>query len=686
MCSGRSSCLITVSSLIAAQLKAKSRTLIKLTPSEENMKLKPAIRRGIFLFLCALLCVMAAHAQGERILDFHSDIRVQDDATMQVVETIRVVSAGNQIRHGIYRDFPTRYADRLGNHYVVGLDVLGAARDDAREDFRVEDYANGKRIYLGRANFLVPSGEHNYTLSYTTTRQIGFFADHDELFWNVTGNGWIFPIVHSSATVRLPGNIPADKVGLGGYTGPQGSLAHDLSFTKDEDRSYAFMASRPLRAQEGLTILLTWPKGFVAAPTSQEKLQYFLQDNHDAAVAAVGLSAILLYYVVVWLIVGRDPAPGPIVARYEPPAGFTPAGMRYLVRMSYDNKAFASAVLDMAVKGYLLIKEEAGTYTLTPTGRGRTALSPEEQAAADVLFAGGFSIPMRNENHVRISAAMAALKKWLRNTEYKTYFVTNGVYMVPAVALFILMMLSIIFSQSPLKIGMAAAMTVWLTMWSLGVSGSLSLSFQLWKTALAGGQVKSGITTTAAIFITAISLVLLSFEVLGLVLVATSVSFILVAALVSSLICNALFHHLLRAPTRAGRAALDNIEGFKRFLVAVDGDRMSRVTASEKTPEMFEKFLPYALALDVEQAWANQFSGVLARAGTNGQSSSTYSPSWYSGNSWNNLGASGFVSSLSGSFSSAISSSSSAPGSSSGGGGGGGGSGGGGGGGGGGGW
>ena len=683
---GRPSCLITVSSLIGAQLKAKSRTLIKLTPSEENMKFKPAIRRGIFLFLCALLCAMAAHAQGERILDFHSDIRVQDNATMQVVETIHVVSAGNQIRHGIYRDFPTRYADRLGNHYVVGLDVLGATRDDVREDFRVEDYANGKRIYLGRANFLVSSGEHIYTLSYTTTRQIGFFADHEELFWNVTGNGWIFYMDHVSAKVRLPANIPADQVHLGGYTGPQGSLAQNLTFSRQEDGSYAFAAAGPFRANDGLTILLTWSKGFVAAPTSQEKLQYFLQDNHDAAVAVAGLSAILLYYVIVWLAVGRDPAPGPIVARYEPPAGLTPAGMRYLVRMSYDNKAFASAILDMAVKGYLLIKEEAGNYTLALTGKGRAALSPEEQAAADKLFAGRSSVLMHNENHTQISAAMAALKKWLKNTEYKTYFVTNGVYVVPAVALSILMMLAIISSQSPPKIGMAAAMTVWLTMWSLGVSGSLSLSFQLWRTALAGGQVKRGITTTAAIFITVISLVLLSFEVLGLVLVATSVSFILVVALVASLICNALFHHLLRAPTRAGRAALDNIEGFKRFLVAVDGDRISRGAASEKTPEMFEKFLPYALALDVEQAWANQFSGVLARAGTNGQSSSTYSPSWYSGDSWNSLGGGGFVSSLSGSFSSAISSSSSAPGSSSGGGGGGGGSGGGGGGGGGGGW
>jgi uncharacterized membrane protein YgcG len=650
------------------------------------MKHRPATLRGIFLLLCTSLCAISAHAQAERILDFHSDIRVQGDAAMEVVETIRVVSAGNQIRHGIYRDFPTRYTDRLGNRYVVGLDVSAATRDGLPEEFRVEEQANGKRIYLGRANFLVPSGQHVYTLSYLTTRQLGFFNDHDELFWNVTGNGWIFPIERSSASVQLPENIPAGEVHLGGYTGLQGSLAQDLSFAKQPDGSFTFRASRPLRSQEGLTILLTWPKGYVAAPTGQEKLQYFLQDNRDAVFATAGLLAIFLYYVIVWSLVGRDPAPGPIVAQYEPPPGFSPAAIRYLVRMSYDNKAFASAVLDMAVKGYLQIKEDEGIYTLTRTGKGREALSPEEQSAADSLFGNQSSILLRNENHTRISEAMQALKKWLKNAEYKSYFVTNGRYMIPAVALSILMMVSIVFSQAPLKIGLAAFMTVWIGLWSIGVSGLLSLSFKLWKTALAGGQLKSGVVTTQAIFITGASVAFLAFEVMGLVLLATSTSLILVVALVASVFINAFFHHLLKAPTRAGRDALDKIDGFKLFLSAVDGDRMSRVAPAEKTPEMFEKFLPYALALDVEQAWAEKFSGVLNAAQAGGQGSPAYTPSWFSGSAWNTLGANGFVSSLSGSFSGAISSSSTAPGSSSGGGGGGGGSGGGGGGGGGGGW
>jgi uncharacterized membrane protein len=248
------------------------------------------------------------------------------------------------------------------------------------------------------------------------------------------------------------------------------------------------------------------------------------------------------------------------------------------------------------------------------------------------------------------------------------------------------MILSIIFSQSPLKIGLAAFLTLWLSMWSIGVSGLMSLCFHLWKSALAGGRIQSGATTTAALVMTAFSILFLTFEVGGLVVLATSVSLVLVLALVASILLHALFHYLLKAPTRTGRGALDKIEGFKLFLTTVDGDRMSRIATAEKTPEMFEKFLPFALALDVEQAWAEKFSGVLNGASASGQNSSAYSPSWYSGSAWSNLGAGGFVSSLSGSFSTAISSSSSAPGSSSGSGGGGGGSGGGRGGGGGGGW
>jgi len=100
------------------------------------------------------------------------------------------------------------------------------------------------------------------------------------------------------------------------------------------------------------------------------------------------------------------------------------------------------------------------------------------------------------------------------------------------------------------------------------------------------------------------------------------------------------------------------------FLGAVDGDHLNRAAPPQQTPEVFEKFLPYALALDVEQDWAEKFSGVLGAAGTvEGNAASAYTPSFYSGPGWNGSGGASFAAPFSSSFSSAIASSSAAPGS-----------------------
>ncbi len=131
---------------------------------------------------------------------------------------------------------------------------------------------------------------------------------------------------------------------------------------------------------------------------------------------------------------------------------------------------------------------------------------------------------------------------------------------------------------------------------------------------------------------------------------------------------NALFYHLLKAPTLTGRKIMDQIEGFKLYLSVAEKERLNLLNPPEKTPALFEKYLPFALALDVENAWSEQFAEVLAQAGTETQ---PYSPVWYSGSSWDSFHTSRFTNSLGSSFASAISSSSSPPGSSSGSGGGG---------------
>jgi hypothetical protein len=638
--------------------------------------------RGPALLL-ALGCLISlpARAQEERILDYHSDIEVRPDASMVVTETIDVVSAGNHIRHGIYRDFPTHYTDRFGNHYTVGFQLIGAMRDGAPETTRIEDRSNGKRIYLGQSNAFLPPGEHTYAILYATNRQLGFFVDHDELFWNVTGNGWIFTIDRASATVRLPAGIPSDQVHLSCYTGPQGSMAQDLTFSPSPNGTVQFESAHALPAYNGLTIRLDFPKGHFTPPSTQDQIRYFAQDNRDALTAALGFLLVLLYYTAAWGYAGRDPKPGTVVVQYEPPSDFSPAAIRYLTRMGYDNKVFASSVIDMAVRGFVRIKNQAGTYTLYRTQADNRVLSPDEKAVAAALFVDGRKeIWLHNENHQIISSAMKALKRWLKTAEQKVYFVTNGVYLIPAIILSVLTFVGVASAEGGPKMIMAAFICVWLSFWSLAVYGLVMGVGHMWSSAW---KSQSGTGVGGALVTSIFAVPFLGGEVMGVWFLTQATSTAVAAILVATVALHVLFHHLLKAPTRAGRAVLDKIDGFKLFLGEVDGDRMNRATPPDKTPEVFEKFLPYALSLDLEQAWAQQFSGVLGSASQAPGSSSGYSPAWYSGGDFNSLGAAGLAGSLAGSFSSAIASSATAPGSA---GGGGGGSGGGGGGGGGGGW
>jgi hypothetical protein len=252
------------------------------------------------LFLCCpAVSQFAAPPASEEILDYHSDVRVQQDASLLVTETIRVRSAAINIQHGIYRDFPTRYKDRLGNQYIIHFEVVQVLRDGQPEKFHIKDQSNGERIYIGDENVILRPGDYTYALTYTANREIGFFADHDELYWNVTGTGWLFPIAHATATVTLPENIPLTSVLMDGYTGPQGARGKDFSFSTGTGHEINFACTHPLAAGEGFTLVVSWPKGYIQAPSGQTRFRYFLEDNGPTLAGAAGLLLVLLYYVVV---------------------------------------------------------------------------------------------------------------------------------------------------------------------------------------------------------------------------------------------------------------------------------------------------------------------------------------------------------------------------------------------------
>jgi len=609
------------------------------------------------ILLALMLCALPAMAD-ERILDFSSHIDVQRSGDLRVTENITVRAEGRQIRHGIYRDFPILYRGRNGVSDRVGFEPLTVKMDGKPVPYHTKKISNGIRVYMGSSAGRVSQGRHRFTLVYRTDRQLGYFKDHDELYWNVTGNGWAFPIDRASASVSLPGDVPTDAIKVEAYTGQQGDRGKNYRASVSADGDARFETLRPMPPHAGLTIVVSWPKGYVHEPSRQERLRWFVRDNANLIAGIGGLALLLIYYLLVWRAVGRDTEAGVVIPRYQPPAGFSPASARFIRRMGYDHKAFTAAVVNLAVKGTLTIDKRGDTYSLARLRDTRPSLAPGEKVLLDNLFKDGDTLELKKSRHAVIGGALKKHKRALQRDYEKRYFNTNSRWVIPG----ILMTIGLLVANALLAPNRDAAfvplfMTVWLSIWSLGV-------FMLGNAVVSAWRNSAWRAIPIALFATPFFIG----EIAGIWILFTTAGVATVLILLLAIGINVLFYQLLKAPTLAGRKLLDELEGFRLYLQVAEKDEMNLRNPPEKTPALFETFLPYALALDVEQEWAERFANVFAEMDGRQEH---YHPGWYSGSGFSTAAIGGFAGSLGGALTSAISSSSTAPGSSSGSGGGG---------------
>lgn len=560
----------------------------------------------VLLILPAALAIFpfAASAQ-ERILSYNVLVEIREDGSLDLTERIRVRAEGNQIRRGIYRDFPTRYRDRAGNRVNVGFEVVGVERDRVPEPWFTESVSGGVRVNTGNDDFLPVPAEYEYTLRYRTTHQIGFFESHDELYWNAIGTGWIFPIEEAAIEVRLPLAVPVDSMGAEGYTGPQGAQGTDYLAELSEPGVARYRTTRALAAREGFTIVLTFPKGILPEPTRSEQVARVLGDNRGVLVALTGFVLFLTTILRAWNRVGRDPRKGVVIPQYEPRPDFSPAAARYLTKMAYDMRALSGDVLSLAVAGALDIRSEdrffGERWILDRRDGPHAPLTPSQDHLLRSLFAGGRdTLALEKVNAKILSEARREHNRVLGEQLHPRYYRRNSVKLV--IPFFIL----------------AATMVV-----ALLISGGYGVPI----IALLG--VLMGVLLT-------------------------------------------IFGRLLMAPTLEGRKALDDIEGLKLYLTVAEKDEFAQLVGPRSSePRMdaarYEALLPYAVALEVEEAWTKKFTlavGVAAAAAATSQMS------WYHGHR-PVTDLSSFGRSIGSGFSSQIASASSPPGSSSGSGGGG---------------
>jgi uncharacterized membrane protein YgcG len=550
--------------------------------------------------LLALAFAAPVPAQ-ERILAYDSQVVVAADGSLDVTERITVRAEGDQIRRGIYRDFPTRYKDRHGNRVVVGFEMLGVTRDGRPEPWFTEGKPNGVRINTGNDDLLPVPADYTYTLHYRTTRQLGFFSDHDELYWNAIGTGWAFPIESGSVEVRLPQPVPVAALQATGFTGTQDATEHNFAASLPAAGTARWRLTQPLAPRQGFTIVLSFPKGLVPAPTRAQRVLWFFNDNRGVLVALLGLFAMAGYCVQRWRKVGRDPRPGTVIARYEPPTDHSPAGLRYLRRMGYDTRCFSSDLLALAVDGDVRIHREdkllKDAWTLQRLHPAASHATAAQRALLDKLFRGGSEeLKLSNSNASTMQAAQSAHTEALKAQYQPSLFKTNARSILVALAI---------------------------------DAVATALAF------LSSGGAGLPVIIACAILMTAVLVV---------------------------------FAILVKAPTPAGRKLLDEIEGLKLYLGVAERDELARLPGPDAPPPLdagrYQRLLPYAVALEVEEAWTKQFTLAVGAAAA---AAATAAISWYSGGRVGDLGS--FASSIGSSLSSQIASASSPPGSSSGGGG-----------------
>jgi len=509
-----------------------------------------------FRFVAVLALLSApAFAREWRVARFVSDITIAQDGTMNVHEHLMIYFNGSF--QGIYRDIPIQYPGPHGSNYTLFLKV-NSVTDAMGHNFRYESSVQGDYRHL---KIYVPGAvntSRTVEIEYTVKNAIRWFDDHDELYWNVTGNDWPVPIDNAAANILFPPGA-VDNLRAQAFTGLYGSEAQNATVVVNGN-SVRIQTNEPLSMREGLTADVYITKGILTEPSKLTFAVWFLRSN---VIVLLPLWAFVVMFFF-WWTKGRDPKPDMSVApMYEPPKGMTPAEVGTLVDDTVHPRDITSTIVDLAVKGYIKI-EETESKVLLFSHRDYTFHSLKDPSTwtPDVLEA---------HERVMLNHMFANGRTDIRLSDLRNQFYVA----IPTIKEDIL---------SELK-----------------SKGMYSVDPDS-----AHAYVLAGAVFTALPFVIV--------QVLGWASILDSIG-LLIAAAVIALLVVFIFARIMTAKSLKGVRTKVEILGLQEFISRVDADRLKRMP-----PDTFEKILPYAMALGIENRWAKAFQGIVQNP-----------PTWYVG-------------------------------------------------------
>jgi len=590
------------------------------------------------VFLAAILVAfLLAPAYGaESVLSYASNIEVGTDRSVIVTETIKVKVEGDQIKRGIWRYIPTQSVDDNGYGVGHGLEFLEVLRNGEPDEWHIENLANGEQIYVGDADYYLTPGVYTYTLKYQTWKQVRSFDSHDEIYWNVTGNYWDFPIAETVARVQLPDG--AKIVNQEVYTGELGSLASSANITAESETVSIIRATRPFRPGEGMSVVVAFEKGLMQPPSKFDNLLAYLSARRSLLLPLTSFLVVFAFFFSAWNAVGRDPQKGTIIPRFFAPDGFSPALAHYVHNFGWRKSgwiAFTAALMSLATKGLVILGESGKKTKVTVTEKEADDLPSGELKLYSWLQAKG-TVVIDKDVGSSLHELHTDFISTIEDENRRTYFERNTGFIVIGVAISLLFLLSMLYFEV-LHFGwfiIALVLGVFIAMTSgalshIGKMPSASRGIAMFIFIAVFGNAATGLIASAQWFDFGTM-----FE--GNFL-TNAKNFVWgepgAIAAISIILINVGFGLTMRAATVQGRKIMDQLEGFKMYMETAEKERLNLHGTPELTVKRFEQILPYAIALGVEKPWSEHFESELSRNARSAEDEG-YSPSWHSGRRW----------------------------------------------------
>ena len=557
----------------------------------------------------------------ERLIYFKSNITTDTNAIIHVTEKIKIFAEGDIFKRGIFRNIPTSRKDVDGNYIKLDFNNISVLQDGKPAVFKTSDKSDLLEIRVGEADVFLENGEHEYEISYNATGQIGFFNDYDELYWNVTGNGWNLYIDTVSCVFNAPGN--GNILQASCYTGVLGSTEKNCNYNHTGTNSISFVAY-DLQPNEGLTIAAAFPKGIVHQPPPPS----WYTRNYGIVLSSIFLFLVIIYMIYSWLKFGRDPEKPAVYAQYSSPRNLSPAHVAMLYKNAYTKDLFSISIINLAVKGYLKIEDCSKTnlyflkdkkFKLTKLqAPANVKMEDEEVSIMGNLFAKDTgSITATGNYNSKFATAIKSFEKHFAADKKLLSDEKNRKFLWVPFFLLIGFWITVAFYNSN-DTFFNIFFTGFLIAFPFFLSIPLIIFAAIFKKNPGFGIIYKSLLISVSCFVVGF-----------LFMDTTTYSFNTKVITLFTVILMVLFlayRYLIRKPTKDKINLLSEIEGFKMYLGAVEEDQLQFLNPPKMTPAHFEKMLPYALALGVEKIWGKKFRDVLALSGEE-----PYQSSWYSG-------------------------------------------------------